>query len=122
LFHSSGSKELSIFELFISVGEIMRRASKFKNGAFDSNNAPHENQNPIRTQPKNAAETTSNNRQNISVAAESLAGEVTHKERYQLIAEAAYYRAERRNFAPGYELADWLNAEAEIESTDSQPR
>ena len=31
-----------------------------------------------------------------------------------LIAEAAYYRAERRGFVPGGEVDDWLAAEAEI--------
>jgi hypothetical protein len=31
-----------------------------------------------------------------------------------MIAEAAYYRAERRGFAPGFELEDWLAAEREI--------
>ena len=40
---------------------------------------------------------------------------VTNEERHQLIAKAAYYRSERRNFAPGCELEDWLGAEAEIE-------
>jgi Protein of unknown function (DUF2934) len=34
--------------------------------------------------------------------------------RRTLIAEAAYYRAERRGFAPGHELDDWLEAEAEL--------
>jgi sterol desaturase/sphingolipid hydroxylase (fatty acid hydroxylase superfamily) len=33
---------------------------------------------------------------------------------YRMIAEAAYYRAERRGFAPGFELEDWLAAEREI--------
>lgn len=32
----------------------------------------------------------------------------------QLIAEAAYFRAEQRGFAPGNELGDWLDAEAEV--------
>ncbi len=32
----------------------------------------------------------------------------------QAIAEAAYYRAEKRNFIPGFELEDWLSAEAEV--------
>ena len=32
----------------------------------------------------------------------------------QLIAEAAYYRAERRGFAPGQEIEDWLAAEKEV--------
>lgn len=31
------------------------------------------------------------------------------------IAEAAYWRAERRGFAPGHELEDWLSAEREID-------
>ena len=31
------------------------------------------------------------------------------------IAREAYYRAERRGFAPGYELDDWLAAEAEVD-------
>lgn len=31
------------------------------------------------------------------------------------IAEAAYWRAERRGFAPGHELDDWLSAEKEVD-------
>ncbi len=31
-----------------------------------------------------------------------------------MIAELAYYRAERRGFAPGGELQDWLEAEADV--------
>jgi len=31
-----------------------------------------------------------------------------------LIAECAYYKAERRGFVPGFELDDWLAAESEI--------
>lgn len=37
------------------------------------------------------------------------------KERYHGVAEAAYYRAEHRGFLPGYELQDWLDAEAELD-------
>jgi hypothetical protein len=36
-------------------------------------------------------------------------------ERRRRVALAAYYRAERRGFAPGHELEDWLAAEAEID-------
>lgn len=32
----------------------------------------------------------------------------------KLIAEAAYYRAKERGFSPGYELQDWIEAEAEV--------
>ncbi|HEX4024042.1 MAG TPA: DUF2934 domain-containing protein [Steroidobacteraceae bacterium] len=35
--------------------------------------------------------------------------------RRELIAEAAYFRAERRGFEPGYEAEDWLAAELEID-------
>ena len=38
------------------------------------------------------------------------------EQRQQLIAQAAYFIAERRGFAPGNELEDWLQAEAEIEA------
>jgi hypothetical protein len=39
---------------------------------------------------------------------------VGEQERHHLIAEAAYFHAERRSFLPGAELEDWLAAEAEI--------
>jgi hypothetical protein len=35
--------------------------------------------------------------------------------REQRVAEAAYFRAQRRGFAPGGELEDWLEAEVEID-------
>ena len=35
--------------------------------------------------------------------------------RRRMIAEAAYYAAEKRGFAPGGDVDDWLCAEAEIE-------
>jgi len=36
--------------------------------------------------------------------------------RHAMIAQAAYFRARRRGFAPGHELEDWLAAEAEIDT------
>lgn len=44
------------------------------------------------------------------------APQVTAAERLQMIADNAYYRAEHRGFATGYELADWLAAEAEVDA------
>ena len=38
--------------------------------------------------------------------------------RHAMIAEAAYYHAERRHFVAGHELDDWLLAEAEISLLD----
>ena len=39
---------------------------------------------------------------------------VSPEAREHMIAIAAYYRAQRRNFEPGHELEDWLGAEAEV--------
>lgn len=45
------------------------------------------------------------------------AGErLPQRDRLEQIAEAAYLRAERRGFAPGLELDDWLQAEREIDA------
>lgn len=38
-----------------------------------------------------------------------------------MIAEAAYYCALHRGFAPGHELEDWLQAEAELARAKGQP-
>jgi len=42
---------------------------------------------------------------------------ISASEREQLIAEAAYYRAERRGFQGGDPVQDWIEAEAEVERT-----
>ena len=49
-------------------------------------------------------------RRALSIADVSITGD----ERQRMIREAAYFRAERRGFAPGDELSDWLAAEAEF--------
>lgn len=41
--------------------------------------------------------------------------------RQMMIAEAAYFRAQERNFTPGFEELDWLEAEKEIESKLANP-
>ncbi|HEY0942614.1 MAG TPA: DUF2934 domain-containing protein [Steroidobacter sp.] len=35
-------------------------------------------------------------------------------ERHEMIATAAYFRAQQRGFEPGHELEDWLAAESEV--------
>ena len=40
---------------------------------------------------------------------------VSSKKRYQMIAEAAYFRAEKRGFVGGDVAQDWLESEAEID-------
>jgi len=41
---------------------------------------------------------------------------VSPEQRWQMIAEAAYLKAEKRGFASGHELEDWAAAEIEIDS------
>lgn len=42
---------------------------------------------------------------------------LTDEQRRELVAVAAYYLAERRNFKPGHETEDWLAAESQIRSS-----
>lgn len=42
--------------------------------------------------------------------------QITPEQRYRMIAEAAYYLAEKRNFEPGYEMEDWITAEKMVEA------
>ncbi|UHD15953.1 DUF2934 domain-containing protein [Thiocapsa bogorovii] len=44
-----------------------------------------------------------------------LLANVSDEERMHMIHEAAYYRAEKRRFAPGHEAEDWVEAEREID-------
>jgi hypothetical protein len=41
---------------------------------------------------------------------------VDPEQRAALIAEAAYFRAQKRGFAAGHETEDWLAAEAEVDA------
>ena len=45
--------------------------------------------------------------------------QVKNSMQQQDIAVAAYYRAQARNFAPGNELKDWLEAEGEIHASQT---
>ena len=51
---------------------------------------------------------------------------VEPEHRAGLIAQAAFFRAEKRGFSPGHEMEDWLAAESEVDaqlmSADSGPR
>jgi len=60
-----------------------------------------------------------------SKKAAALMGGVTPEQRYQMICDAAYYRAERRGFIGGDPGQDWIEAELEIDQllcdTQAQP-
>ena len=38
----------------------------------------------------------------------------TPEQLYRMIQETAYFKAKARNFAPGHEVQDWIEAEAEV--------
>jgi hypothetical protein len=44
---------------------------------------------------------------------------VLMEDRHHRVQVAAYFLAERRGFAPGHELDDWLDAEDAIEAEDA---
>jgi Protein of unknown function (DUF2934) len=50
----------------------------------------------------------------------------TPADRQQMVAKAAYLRAERRGFIPGHELEDWLWAEHQVHAAcgllEAQPQ
>jgi hypothetical protein len=51
-----------------------------------------------------------------SAKIESVTRFVGPEHRAALIAQAAFFRAEKRGFAPGSEVEDWLAAEAEVDA------
>jgi hypothetical protein len=48
-------------------------------------------------------------------SAQPKSSEVDADERHRRISDAAYYRAERRGFAPGADQEDWHEAEKELD-------
>ncbi|HEY8249364.1 MAG TPA: DUF2934 domain-containing protein [Burkholderiales bacterium] len=67
---------------------------------------------PPRTTPNTAKPSAFNDSARADISADELR---------KLISEAAYYRAKRRGFAPGHELEDWVQAEAEVIGRLSSP-
>ncbi|MDP3609324.1 MAG: DUF2934 domain-containing protein [Methylophilus sp.] len=62
----------------------------------------------------NPLKATSNTAKNLTLITPSdPALQQSNEERLSHIAESAYYKAEARGFSSGYELDDWLAAEAE---------
>jgi hypothetical protein len=52
----------------------------------------------------------------VSAVEPSFGQFVDPEQRAALIAEAAFFRAERRGFVPGHEVEDWLAAESEVDA------
>lgn len=54
---------------------------------------------------------------NKNTLAKQAIHETNIEDRYQKIATAAFYRAERRGFIDGDAVQDWLEAEMEVDNT-----
>lgn len=65
---------------------------------------------PATAEPRSASEPPSS----TSASPVAISLSVIHRD--AMIATAAYFRAQRRNFESGHELEDWLTAESEIDA------
>lgn len=65
--------------------------------------------------PPTSLATASKTRTKASAKAPANAKEISPDLRQKMIAEAAYLRAEQRDFRPGDPLDDWLAAEREVD-------
>lgn len=88
-------------------------------GAAKSKSTSQVGTKPRRPVPAGVSATSRQQRRSKVQAAparESLNGAATlsAEEIHAMVSDAAYLRAEMRNFAPGDELEDWYAAEAEI--------
>ena len=50
----------------------------------------------------------------LSVKSKKTSAHTPNQDYQEMIAEAAYYKAEQRGFIPGFEEQDWLDAENEV--------
>ncbi len=66
------------------------------------------------TARKKALAKSSSTRKTAKAKLPAVEHPIDEAERHAMIAQSAYFRAERRGFAHGEELNDWLEAEREI--------
>ncbi|HEY7929359.1 MAG TPA: DUF2934 domain-containing protein [Steroidobacteraceae bacterium] len=71
---------------------------------------------PVTTTPNARSTRKSTSSKPASKATVGAAPPIDPERRRALIAQAAYFRAERRGFAPGHEAEDWLAAEVEVDT------
>ena len=66
---------------------------------------------PRKTTPRKATAATP---KPSAASTGNLRADVSSEEMRRRIAEAAYFRAKERGFAPGREVEDWIEAESEV--------
>lgn len=72
---------------------------------------PAASRRPARTAPDAPSSDTAENRGTVTG---NTRADLSPEEVYRLIQETAYYKAKARGFAPGHEVQDWIEAEAEV--------
>jgi len=68
---------------------------------------------PAQATPKPDSKPTATSQASMPMAG-GAASERSSEDTRRRIAEAAYFRAKERNFEPGHELEDWVEAETEV--------
>jgi|HubBroStandDraft_1064217.scaffolds.fasta_scaffold221294_2 hypothetical protein len=103
---------MSFEELRITIGESITMVEVFQTG-ISSGGSMAASKRKAGSGGKTApSPRTSITPTAVPVTAVPVTGQI--QVRHASIAEAAYFRAERRGFAPGHELEDWLAAEDEV--------
>jgi DUF2934 family protein len=78
-------------------------------GARGAGSKPLQAQRPARTAPDAPASRPADGHGGGNNAAR-----LSPEDVYRLIQESAYFKAKARGFAPGHEVQDWIEAEAEV--------
>ena len=71
---------------------------------------------PATKTPRKRAPRKTGGAASASAGAQTFGQFVGPEQRAALIAEAAFFRAEKRGFAPGHEVEDWFAAESEVDA------
>ena len=80
-------------------------------GSKTPGSRPTANRRPAKTAPDAPSSDAMENRGTVTG---NTRAEMSPEEVYRLIQETAYYKAKARGFAPGHEVQDWIEAEAEV--------
>jgi hypothetical protein len=105
--------------LLLRFASLLNRSNRFHDGQTDRK-GPRDmakQPGPTRTRRDTAGATLTGTPAPHS-SVQALQRDADIEARRRPIAEAAYYRAQRRGFAPGYEEEDWLEAEKEIAASE----
>jgi hypothetical protein len=90
-----------------------RPTATAKSGARSQGAKPMQARRPAKTAPDAPASRASDGQAKESTAGNG-ATRLSAEDVYKLIQESAYFRAKARGFAPGHEVQDWIDAEAEV--------